>query len=286
MSRKGMDIEKNNMPNKITSNETLETSTNFVSNTNNQNNISAFPSYITVSSGVNMSFNDYNSLLRSITEKDNVINKLNHEADILRAETIKNISIIRELETANNDYKTKIDELTKENYGLKIKIKELEERIKDLETKIGTSNKEILDQKDINKTLFEELKLLKDRNIEQDNEKSLKKIIIAVQDFNNIFSIENKIKEQEVKKTLRRLKGDRNGDYHYCDKGLSQEEIEGKFYILTGKINNMQQPLKKLFEQRYPKLLVKIKDLLEQQNFAEPSSEILEEASEWWNIPN
>jgi hypothetical protein len=42
---------------------------------------------------------------RNISEKNEIIRKLNHDADMLRAETSKNMAILKELETANNEYK-------------------------------------------------------------------------------------------------------------------------------------------------------------------------------------
>lgn len=112
--------------------------------------------------------NENKTLRDSVNEKNIIINKLNHEADLMRAEQIKNLAVIKALDTTNNEYKTKIDTLTEKNTELAGIIKNLEEQIATLQEEIkdrDIAHKEEIKYQNERITLLEEdIKQLKSRD--------------------------------------------------------------------------------------------------------------------------
>lgn len=190
----------------------------------------------------------------------------------MRSELQKNYTIIKELENANNEYKTKINDLTDKNNSLTRTIEELEK-------KIDLLNKELESQKNENISLSQKIKRLEKRLDDYDDKEMIRKFSIAIQDYNSRYSIE-KIARQDVKNSLVRLRENRNGDCHYCEQLVSDEETNGKFYVLSDRIHNMMPYLRDKFNKKYPKLLCEMEDLLRQDQFTKPSEDILYRAND------
>ncbi len=238
---------------------------------------------------VTIAINEYEGLKREIIDKTEIIRSLNHNADMLRAEIQKNSVVIKELESTNNEYRIKINDLTDKNDQLTKNIEVLEKRIDMLNLEIENQKKsnliisqEIKSQEHMNSILMRKIQQLEDRNGDHDDKEFLKKISIAIQDYNSRYLIETKIKQIDINKTLVRLKTNRISYCHYCDQSFSDEEIRGRFYVLGEQISNMQPYMKKIFENKYPISLAEIKDLLDQEQFSKPCDEILDSANNWW----
>ena len=169
------------------------------------------------------------------------------------------------LESQNNSLENKLDNANK-------KIIILESQNNNLENKLDNANKRIIILENDNKLLKEEVKLLKDDNT------SLHSIIMnmnyitikqhwyrAIQDLNNANQLE-KIVDENIRKMLQEIKGERNGNSHYLDIKLSDDEILYRRFVLLQKMNNMPDKIKKLFDTKYPTLIEKIKPFVYQYN--------------------
>ena len=84
----------------------------------------------------------------------------------------------------------------------------------------------------------------------------------AIQNLNNANQLE-KIVDENIRKML---KGERNGNSHYLDIKLSDDEILYRRFVLLQKMNNMPDKIKKLFDTKYPTLIEKIKPFVYQYN--------------------
>lgn len=220
--------------------------------------------------------NEYNELKNDIIEKNDMIMQLNHDADMLRTEMQKNYAIIKELENTNNECKSKINELTIMNESLTQKIKDLEEEVKNHKMMNDVSQQKI-------QQLEEKIQQLEKKSRDEDHKKMLRKYCMAIQDYNNRYEIEKRMKSSRFRYTMKMLRMDRNGECHYCDQSFDDNEANEMFYIMYNRINTMPQEIMNDFETEYPGLLNEIKQCLNDEEFLMPSKEIFDLANRWWD---
>lgn len=199
---------------------------------------------------------EYEKLKKIIEENDRIIRDLNSKADLLREEQKKNDAIIKELESSNSEYKKRIDEL----------------------------NEEIRLLKEKDATRDDEIKFLKEKDAARDNKTLFEKYVMAIQDYNSCYFIENKI-NVNAKKQLIQLKRERIGQCHYFDKDY--DDPDAMFYVLSEKIRNMPKPIKDEFDSEYPYVLDGLKDLLSNNmlhQLRKPRDDELKYIDKWWKI--
>jgi predicted nucleotidyltransferase len=189
---------------------------------------------------------------------------------ILLSEYEKLKKTIEDNEKTIRELNSNADLLREEKRKNDIIIKELENTNNQYKEKINELHKVIehLSKKDImrdNKILFE-------------------KYVMAIQDYNSCYSLENKI-NVNAKKQLKRLKRNRNGQCHYFDK--DDDDPNEMFYVLNEKIKSIPQHIKDLFDTEYPDVLDGLKELLNDSTMHQlrkPSNDELKYINKWWDI--
>jgi chromosome segregation ATPase len=211
------------------------------------------------------------------------------ESNRLRIIIDNNERTIKNLEAMNDGYCKKIEKLEKENNESRENIKkikdeniQLKKKIQELEKRIITLNKEKNEQKTTIINLTKKLNAIEENLSQKQMRNTMKKYEIAIQDYNSRYQFENHINE-EMAKNMRRLRGSRTGDCHYCDNKLSNDEANGMFFVMNEKINNMPKNIENEFEKKYPGLIKEFKEYLKYDTFRTPSDELLEDANDWWN---
>lgn len=178
--------------------------------------------------------------------------------------------IIEENEKTIRDLNSKADLLREEQRKNDAIIKELENSNNLYKIKIDKLNQEIIS--------------LNDKFTIQDNKKLLEKYIMAIQDYNSCYFIENKI-NINAKKPLIQLKRNRNGQCHYFDKDY--DDPDAIFFVLSEKINNIPEPIKNELNAEYPNVLDGLKELLNNNTLHQlrkPNEDELKYINGWWKV--
>jgi septal ring factor EnvC (AmiA/AmiB activator) len=156
------------------------------------------------------------------------------------------------LKEQNNNLLIEIQTLRAENNELKCIIEEQKIRIDNLEKELTETKKELTETKkeltETKKELTETKKELMDVKmkieVKEENE-YLHKMILAIQDINRIYELENNIKGG---KKLLKLRKYRNKECHYIDENdepyIQNRKIQYLLYILS----NIKESIKVRFE--------------------------------------
>ncbi len=176
------------------------------------------------------------------------------------------------------------------NECLTQKIKNLEEEVKNQKTineqlreKIKELEEEVKNQKTTNEKSQQKIQQLEKKSRDEDHNKMLRKYCMAIQDYNNRYEIEKRIRCSRFRYTMKMLRMDRNGECHYCDQSFDDNEANEMFCVMNDRINAMPQEIINDFETEYPGLLGEIKECLNNEQFMMPSKEIFDLANRWWD---
>ncbi len=234
---------------------------------------------------------EYEKIKKINTQNENTIETMKNEADRLRQQIATNETIIRELRNTNDKYldeinslKEKINELTEENKLLSASIIKLEKDINDRNTKIDEQNIMINEQNTKINEQNTRINNLETHLAKIEKNKAYKKIIHSIQDLNSLLMLETKIKNDTALKSLIKLRGNRNGECHYCYHKDPQDIINNRFHVMSEKINNIAPDIKKMLDAKYPELVDEIKKPLNQYvTLSHPDPDLLDDAYEWWD---
>jgi chromosome segregation ATPase len=213
-------------------------------------------------------------ILKELTDtKDRTIAELKEENEKLR-ESLRHMELrLNKIEEENAELKRENAELRKENAELKRDNIELRKENAELKRDNDELRKE-------NAELRKENAELRDVVNRMLCKQQYDKLIIAIQDINSHIQME-KLVDSYTKNELQKLRHSRNGDCHYII-GCDEYEINVRRTVLYDKIDQMSEPLKKLFDRRHPKLLENIKSFIVNIRTT-PSSDALDEINDWWD---
>ena len=167
-----------------------------------------------------------------------------------------------------------IQELKKQNEELKKENDLLREKIKDLEL-----NNKFLNEK-IDKLEFNNDKLT--TMVENLMHKSLyDNYIVAIQDLNKHFTLENKI--PNIEQELKELRENRNRNNHYLNKKDKSEMISNKLAVLEIKLKNIPKDIEEEINDNYPNVISEILNSNIFTNSIQPQTDVLNKINKWWS---
>ena len=202
---------------------------------------------------------DFRYLNEKISQFDKINKKLYE--DVLDLYDKYNFLIIEnnQLKQENEKLKEKLEHLEKENQDLKQEVKELKQEVKELK---------------------QEVKGLKQENQELKNNQVFKKYITAIQDINQQFKLETKLKN---KIELRALRKNRIGYSHYIDNDDdTPEQIQFKLNILNNKLNLIDEFNYNKFIKKYGISLLEEIKLFVKNNVKECHVDNADDVLDWW----
>lgn len=152
----------------------------------------------------------------------------------------------------------------------KILVNDLIQRIEQLEHK--------------NIDLEQRLRVLENKESERETKVMINKYMIAIQDYNNRYGIEN-ILDHGAKESLKKMRKNRNGQCHYCSKFCDDKEASQRFRVMIQRIETMDDKVRYVIDKRYPGLIQGILRTSKHKlkYYEELCDQSMDEINEWWD---
>jgi DNA repair exonuclease SbcCD ATPase subunit len=223
---------------------------------------------------------DFRYLNEKISQFDKINKKLYEDVLDLYDKYNFLIAENNQLKQENEKLKERLEHLEKENQGLKQENQALKHENQELKQEIKDLKQENKDLKQEIKELKQEIKELKQENQELKNNQVFKKYITAIQDLNQQFKLETKLKN---KIELRSLRKNRIGYSHYIDNDDdTPEEIQFKLNILNNKLNSIDEFNYNKFVKKYGISLFEEIKLFVKNNVKECHIDNADYVLDWW----